>query len=182
VTQRMAHGVGYPDLEKAYLAGLIHDIGFLVNSVLYTLKLQECLKHSATNGCPLHVSEQEILVSHMRTPGACFAGVGPFRRAGGSCRLSSPGRISVNCRPLVCLVHLGDLLCRVRNLGYGYNEVLAVALAEDTAWKHLVPAYPALAEVDLVRFTLDIDGSMDQIAALVDSVFAPSQQAVAKGI
>ena len=84
--------------------------------------------------------------------------------------------------PLVCLVHLGDLLCRVRNLGYGYNEILAVELAEDPAWKHLVPAYPAFAEVDLVRFTLDIDGSMEEIAALVDSVFAPSRQAAAPGI
>jgi hypothetical protein len=75
--------------------------------------------------------------------------------------------------PLVCLVHLSDLLCRVRNLSYGYYEVLAVSLARDSAWKPLITAYPSLAEVDFVRFVLDMDGRMPQISALVDSVFAP---------
>ncbi len=55
---------------------------------------------------------------------------------------------------------------------------MAVNFDEDTAWAHLATAYPSLAEIDLVRFTLDIEGSMDQIAALVDSVFLPAKVAV----
>jgi hypothetical protein len=74
--------------------------------------------------------------------------------------------------PLVCLVHLGDLLCRVRNLGYGYEETMAVSFWQESAWNHLTTSYPALAEMDFFRFTLDVDGSMEQIAALVNSVFA----------
>lgn len=77
--------------------------------------------------------------------------------------------------PIVFLVHLSDLLCRLRNLGYGYDEIMAVAFAEDMAWGHLLTVYPALADIDLVRFTLDVDGSMDQIVALVDSVFASAK-------
>jgi hypothetical protein len=82
--------------------------------------------------------------------------------------------------PLVCLVHLSDLLCRVRHVNYGYEEILAVALADNSACKHLLNSYPALAEIDFVRFTLDIDGAMDQIAALVDSIFAPPRATIAK--
>ena len=73
--------------------------------------------------------------------------------------------------PLACLVHLSDLLCRVRYLGYGYEEVIAVDLGGDVAWQTLVTTYPALENMDLVRFTLDIDGAMEQIVATVDSVF-----------
>jgi HD-like signal output (HDOD) protein len=183
VTQRMAQGVGYPEPEKAYLAGLIHDIGFLVNSVLNTVEFRECLRLSAASGCPLHFSEQRTLGFTHEDSGRLLC-----KRWGLSEELVEvAGRhhqveSMFTAGPLVCLVHLGDLLCRVRNLGYGYNEILAVELAEDPAWKHLVPAYPAFAEVDLVRFTLDIDGSMEEIAALVDSVFAPSRQAAAPGI
>jgi HD-like signal output (HDOD) protein len=36
VTQRMAKGIGHPEPDKAYLAGLLHDLGFLVNSILHT--------------------------------------------------------------------------------------------------------------------------------------------------
>lgn len=74
-------------------------------------------------------------------------------------------------------MHIGDLLCRVRNLGYGHDETLGVVLVEDSAWGPLVGAYPELASMDLVRFTLDIDGSMDQIAALVDSIFTQGRTA-----
>ncbi|MGB9235318.1 MAG: HDOD domain-containing protein [Terriglobales bacterium] len=180
VAQTMANGIGYPEPEKAYLAGLIHDIGFLVNSVLYTAKFRECLQHAVAQRCPLHVSEALILGFTHEDSGRMLS-----KRWG----LSEELFEVVGCHhqleflpsagPIVCLVHLGDLLCRVRNLGYGYDEVLAVTLAQDSAWKHLVNAYPALAEVDLVRFTLDIDGAMDHIAALVDSVFAAPRSAAA---
>jgi hypothetical protein len=73
--------------------------------------------------------------------------------------------------PLACLVHLSDLLCRVRYLGYGYEEIMGVELGGDAAWQTLIRTYPALEHMDLVRFTLDIDGAMEQIVATVDSVF-----------
>ena len=54
VTQRMAKRIEYPDPEKAYLAGLLHDLGFLVNSVLYTEDFRKCLRlgRRATRATP----------------------------------------------------------------------------------------------------------------------------------
>jgi len=72
---------------------------------------------------------------------------------------------------LACLVHLSDLLCRMRYLGYGYEEIMGVDLGGDVAWQTLISTYPALNNMDMVRFTLDIEGAMDQIVATVDSVF-----------
>ncbi len=78
---------------------------------------------------------------------------------------------------MACLVHLSDLLCRVRYLGYGYEEIMGVDLGGDVAWQTLISAYPALKNMDLVRFTLDIEGAMDQIVATVDSVFGAKRVA-----
>ena len=178
VTQTMACGIGHPEPEKAYLAGLIHDIGMLVNSVLYTAKFRECLRHAVAERCPLHVSESAVLGFSHEDSGRLLCKRWRFTEellevAGAHHKIE----LMPTAGPLVCLVHLADVLCRVRNLGYGYDEVLAVALAQDVAWKHLATAYPKLADVDLVRFTLDIDDAMDRIAALVDSVFAPPRAA-----
>jgi HD-like signal output (HDOD) protein len=178
VAQTMAHGIGYPEREKAYLGGLIHDIGFLVNSVLYPAEFRESFQHAVAKKCPLHVAEDTILGFTHEDSGRMLCkrwGLSEelLEVAGCHHRLDALPTAS----PLVCLVHLSDLLCRVRSLGYGFDEVLAVAFAEDSAWKHLLVAYPALAEVDLVRFTLDIEGSMDEIATLVDSVFASDRRA-----
>jgi len=180
VARAMANGIGYPEPEKAYLAGLIHDIGFLVNSVLFTAKFRECLKHAIAQKCALHLSENLTLGFTHEDSGRMLAKRWDLPEelqavAGGHHQVD----LLPAAGPLVCLVHLSDLLCRVRNLGYGYEEVLAVALAQDSAWNHLMAAHPALADVDLVRFTLDIDGAMEQITALVDSVFAPPRQAAA---
>jgi len=179
VAQTMARGIGYAETEKAHLAGLIHDIGFLVNSVLYPTSFRECLQHAVAEKCPLHISEGPILGFTHEDSGRILC-----KRWGLSQELMDVAGYHHDvdglqpAGALVCIVHLSDLLCRVRNLGYGYDEILAVALAQDSAWKHLLIAYPALAEVDLVRFTLDIDGSMDEIAILVDSVFASDRRAV----
>jgi hypothetical protein len=59
----------------------------------------------------------------------------------------------------------------VRYLGYGYDEVMGVDLGGDAAWQILVTTCPVLESMDLVRFTLDIDGAMEQIVDTVDSVY-----------
>jgi len=178
VTQTMASKIGYSEPEKAYLAGLLHDIGFLVMSVLENSKFRESLQIAASERCPLHVSEEQILGFTHEDAGSTLCQHWGFSRelseaAGCHHRLEMMATAS----PLVCLVHLSDLLCRVRNLDYGYREIMAVNFSQETAWTHLVASYPALADMDLFRFTLDIDASMDQIAGLVDSVFAPAKTA-----
>jgi HD-like signal output (HDOD) protein len=172
VTQRMAKMSEYPNPEKAYLAGLLHDLGFLVNSVLYTEDFRKCLRVAAEQRAPLHIVEEQVLgfthgdsgqqlLEHWGLPkeladaAGCHHDIKLLRKAGA----------------LACLVHLGDLLCRVRYLGYSYDETMGVDLGGDEAWQILVTSYPQLESMDMVRFTLDIDGAMDQIVATVDAVF-----------
>jgi putative nucleotidyltransferase with HDIG domain len=179
ITQRMAQKIGYAEPEKAYLAGLLHDLGFLVNSVLYTEEFRKCLRRAAEEHVPLHEIEEQVLgfthcetgqmlCEHWRLPkelsdcAGCHHDVSLLPAAG----------------PLACLVHLSDLLCRMRYLGYGYEEMMGVDLVGDGAWQALVATYPAIGTMDLVRFTLDIDGAMDQIVATVDSVFGAKKVAV----
>jgi HD-like signal output (HDOD) protein len=176
VTQTMAGMIGYPEPEKAYLAGLVHDIGFLVISVLDTAKFRECLQSSAALRCPMDIVEQQRLGYTHEDAGRLLCAHWGFSRelseaAGCHHRLD----LMATAPPLVCLVHLGDLLCRVRNLGYGYSEILAVTFEQELAWRHLVTIYPALEKLDLFRFTMDVDSAMDKVTELVDSVFAPGK-------
>lgn len=179
VAQRMARRIEYHEPEKAYLAGLLHDLGLLVNSVLYTDEFRECLRRAAEQQAPLHVIEEQVLgFTH------CDSG----RMLAEHWRLSKELVDAAQCHhdvsllvaagPLASLVHLSDLLCRARYLGYGYDEIMGIDLGGDGAWQILVANYPALENMDLVRFTLDIDGAMDQIVATVDSVFGNKTIAV----
>ena len=176
VTRRMAKRIEYPEPEKAYLAGLIYDIGFLVNSVLYTEDFRECLRRASEQHAPLHVIEEQILgFSHCDTGQMLCEHWGLSKEFSECARCHHDVTLLPIAGPLACLVHLSDLLCRTRYLGYGYEEIMAVDLGGDVAWKTLVTTYPALAKIDLVRFTLDIDGAMDEIVATVDSVFGAKE-------
>jgi len=74
-------------------------------------------------------------------------------------------------RPLVALVHLSDLLYRVRALGYGYYERQKVDLVHDPAWAILQKEYRDLEGVDLVRFTFELDEAVSEICQLVATIF-----------
>ena len=180
VTQRMAQKIEYPEPEKAYLAGLLHDLGFLVNSVLYTDGFRECLCHAAERRVPLDVVEERVLgFTHCDTGYMLCEHWGLSQELADAARCHHDIGLLSAAGPLACLVHLSDLLCRVRYLGYGYDEIIGVDLGDDVAWKILVASYPALETMDLIRLTLDIDGAMEQIVATVDSIFGPKKKAVA---
>ena len=174
----MAKLIGYPDPEKAYLAGLLHDLGVLVNTLACTEEFRKCIQAARDGRVALQRSEEEhlgfthcqsgkILAEHWHFS-ADVIEVIEFHHEVAAAPAS---------RPLVSLVHLSDLLCRVRDLGYGYYEAMGVDLTGGAAWATLVEHCPALANMDLARLTMDIDGAMEEIVAIVDMVFKPQLSA-----
>jgi putative nucleotidyltransferase with HDIG domain len=174
ISSKLAKMIGYPDPEKAYLAGLLHDLGILVNTLTCTEEFRQCMRQGAEEHAALdrveaerlgftHCQSGKILAEQWRFS-ADVVEVIAFHHDESALAEKST---------LVSVVHLGDLLCRLRDLGYGYYEAMGVHLAGDPAWATLVKHHPGLAEIDLARFTLDIDGAMDEIVATVDAVFKP---------
>jgi hypothetical protein len=74
-------------------------------------------------------------------------------------------------QPLVALVHLSDLLCRRRGMGYGYYERRVVDWVSDPAWAILQKEYRELDGMDLVRFTFEMDEAIGEVFALVSAIF-----------
>ncbi len=173
VSRKMATLIGYPDPEKAYLAGLLHDVGILVNTLACPEDFRTCLQESRDAHVALHVSEEKHLGFTHCESGKILAEHWHFS---GDVMEVIEFHHDVVVRPagaLVSLIHLSDLLCRVRDLGYGYYEAMGVDLAGDSAWASLVEHYPTLRNMDLARLSMDIDGSMEEIVGVVDAVFKP---------
>ena len=66
----------------------------------------------------------------------------------------------------------------MRGLGYGYYERHKVDLVSDPAWAILLKEHRDLEGVDLVRFSFELDKAVEEIHALVSTVFGstPSQR------
>ena len=164
-------GAGAVDGEQAYMAGLLHDLGFVVNCMAFPKEFSPALELACREQIPLDQAEQVTMgFTHCDT-GRALAEKGTLAKdvieviahhhapEGSS---TAPG--------LVAVVHLSDLLCRVRDLGYGYYERQKVDLVQDPAWSILSKQYPNLEGMDLVRFTFELDDAVGEISEMVSLV------------
>jgi len=172
VCRKFSEKLGSADGDKAYMAGLLHDIGLLVNCMVFPKEFSAAMTQASERQIPLDEAEHSAMgFTH------CETGLALAQNWHLSDDLTrviahhhNPERDEA-AHPLVALVHLSDLLCRMRNLGYGYYERHKVAMAQDPAWPVLLKEYRGLDQVDLVRFTFELDDSIDEICALVSTIF-----------
>jgi putative nucleotidyltransferase with HDIG domain len=174
VCRKFAEILGYPDTEKAYLAGLLHDIGILVNSMIAPEDFRKALEKATGEQIPLDEAELATLgFTH------CDSG----RVLGEAWKITPELIQAVELHhdigdperggPLVAIVHLSDLLCRLRDLGYGYYEPRQIDFANEPGWLYLVMQFPNLADLDLARFTFTLDEYAKEVGELVSTIFAP---------
>jgi HD-like signal output (HDOD) protein len=172
LSQQLAKKVSFPEPEKVYLCGLLHDLGELVNATLLPDEFRAAAEAAVSRNLSLFEAEKEIfgfthcdtgkllaeywslppdvqtVIEFHHTPEQAFAATG-----------------------LVALVSLSDLLCRLRGMGYGYEEMREVDFRETPAWSVLKSAAPQLARFDIARFTLELDADAEEVRELVATTF-----------
>jgi len=160
------------DGEKAYMAGLLHDLGFMVNCMAFSKEFAAAMERAYREGIPLHEAEVATMgFTHCETGQALAE---KWRLGDDIVEVIAHHHAvegSHKAQPLVALVHLSDLLCRMRGLGYGYYECYKVDLVSDPAWAILLKDHHDLEGMDLVRFTFELDEAVEEIHALVATVF-----------
>jgi putative nucleotidyltransferase with HDIG domain len=172
VCRKFSERLANADTEKAYMAGLLHDIGFMVNCLVFSSEFAPAMQRACQEEIPLDEAERSTMgFTHCET-GQALAN--RWKLADDVTDVIAHHHAieqSAKAQPLVALVHLSDLLCRMRGLGYGYYERHKVDLIADPAWAILSQEYRDLEGMDLVRFTFELDEAVEEIHALVATVF-----------
>lgn len=160
------------DGEKAYMAGLLHDIGFMVNSIAFPKEFALAAAHAAQEQSSFDEAERATMgFTHCDTGRALAE---DWHLADDLIHVIAHHHApeqSEAFQPLVALVHLSDLLCRMRGMGYGYYERHKVDLAGDPAWEILVKEHHDLAQMDLALFTFELDEAVGAVGDLVSAIF-----------
>jgi putative nucleotidyltransferase with HDIG domain len=172
VCRKFSEKLGASDHEKAYMAGLLHDIGFMVNCLVFSQEFATAMERALHDGVALDDAERLTMgFTHCETGRALAE---QWKLADDVIEVIAHHHAieqSQKVQPLVALVHLSDLLCRMRGLGYGYYERHKVDLVSEPAWAILLKEHRNLEGVDLVRFTFELDEAVEEIHALVSTVF-----------
>jgi len=172
VCRKFAEKLTAADAEKAYMAGLLHDIGFMVNCLVFPGEFAIAMARARQEEISLGQAEQATIgFTHCDTGRALAE---KWKLADEIIEVIAHHHAieqGQKAQPMVALVHLSDLLCRMRGLGYGYYERHKVDLIADPAWAILRKEHSDLEGVDLARFTFELDEAVEEIHALVATVF-----------
>jgi HD-like signal output (HDOD) protein len=172
VARHFARKISYPDPSKAYLAGLLHDLGIIVNLWVLPKEFIAAFDLARREGLPLHEAEQSVLgFTH------CESG----RLLAERWELAPDLKevVSMHHNPeeaqedpgLVALVEMSDLLCRMSGLNYGYVENRQVNLLEQSGFAVLSKQCPGMKDLDLARLTFELDSYLDDVHSLVRSIY-----------
>jgi HD-like signal output (HDOD) protein len=172
VCRHFARTISYRDPGKAYLAGLLHDIGIIVNLWMLPKEFCAAFEKARTEGIPLHEAEHSVLGFTHCDSGRLLANrweLGPDL-----CEVVSlhhTPQESHEHAGLVALVELSDLLCRMSGLNHGFIEAREVNLLEQPGFAILSRECAGLKDFDWARLTFEMDSYMDEVRALVRTIY-----------
>jgi HD-like signal output (HDOD) protein len=172
ISRTLARKLGYPDPEQAYLAGLVHDLGILVNMLLIPKEFARVFRKAAETQRPLRdVEMEELGISHEITGDLLSCHWHLFEYLSEVMRRHHHVENATLDPMLAAIVNIADLLCRTSGLGYGYEEAIAVTLEDEVAWKIITAKSPRIRALDMVCFTLEIEGYVKEVRTLVSVLF-----------
>jgi HD-like signal output (HDOD) protein len=172
ISRKLARSVGFGDPEKAYLAGLMHDIGYIVNMVVLpqqTIAMMEKAKREGLFAGDVeyldfgftHCQSGEILAQQWRLSDGLVEVILCHHDAAAA--VINPA--------LVAIVSLSDRLCRASSLGLGYAELPGPMDACEADWALLQEKCPMATEISWSDFATESADYVDEIHSLVTAIY-----------
>ena len=172
ISRKLARSVGFSDPEKAYLSGLLHDLGYAVNLVLAPKRTRVAIAKGARESRFMGESEfEELGFTHCQS-GEVLARKWNFADDIIEVILCHHNPKAAVINPaLVAIVALADRLCRSSNLGLGYAESPDPAAEWHSDWAILAQNCPLAAQMKWHDFVQDSARYLVEIRDLVKAMY-----------
>ena len=174
VCRQFASGIGFEDPGKAYLCGLLHDIGIIAHLWIAPREFCSAVEHARQDGSPLHEMELNSMGIHHAETGKLVASRWKFSAdvIEVAAYHHDPSSATSH-RNLVALVSLSDMLCRMSGIGHGITESRQIDFLEQPGFALLSQECPNLKNFDWAKFTFQLEGYMEEVHRLVSLLYRP---------
>jgi len=172
VARLIAQRVGYPHGEKAYLAGIVHDIGEVFLSYYLLEDFRKVLELVREQPQRLIEAEERIIGTTHCHIGYCIACSWNFPEDYCEAILCHHAPRQAVLNPmLAAIVNLADLFCSVRELNHNGGEWVSFQLAEEEGWRIVGKFTPEKLSFDAEKFCFELDDKIPEIRDLVKSIY-----------
>ena len=175
VAQGLGHELGVKGAEEIYLAGLLHDIGILVNGVLFAEEFGDVLEEAKQKKVPVEEVEKSILGFSHAESGRILAELWRLP-------VDLSEVIEYHCQPrdqkppsdITLLVHAADLASQKLGMGYGYELASDDASSLTRIWEPLCPRFPMAQAFNEETYSHLLIHLVSEADILADHVFTPA--------
>jgi len=172
VSENLARTVGFKDVNKAYLAGLLHDVGIIVNLWVLPAEFRAAYELARRDGIPLHEAEALVLDFNHCDSGRLIAEqweLAPDLADVAGCHHDA--QPSSDYPELIAIVNLSDILCRMSSLNHGFIEARQIDLLQQESFTVLLQKFPAIESMDWARITFELDSHIVEVERLVQAIY-----------
>ena len=175
VSSKLGTSFGFGNQHETYLCGLLHDIGVLINCILFPEDFTEVIVEAITDKMPLEISEKRVL-------GFTHAETGRILAEKWRLPVVVSDTIEFHNNPeeqpghseITAIVHTADLFCQKFGLGYGYEISDESSQSSDDVWAAFCRAFPRARLFPENEYATLISGYVEEARAIADHVFTES--------
>lgn len=175
VSQNLAQMLGAANHEQAYLCGLLHDIGILVNAILFPQDFRHVLEEATRKKGPIDEVEQRILGFTHAESGRILAEIWRLP-------VEVAEVIEYHVHPeeqkspndVTAIVSIADQICRKCGLGYGYEIAGDASILLTDCWQKLCAKFPAAESYSEKDALALLEDFVKKANALADQVISPA--------
>lgn len=162
---------------EEFTAGLLHDMGRIVFDQFFPEEFGRAWKSSISDSIPLHEAEKNEL-------GVDHAEIGAWMASKWNLPLNLVDAIRCHHEPskaehgkiLVAVVSLANMLCKIEGVKFG-GFMSETTLENSEPWKILLKERPQLEDIDLERFTFELESEVIKSFEFLSMVGSFKQQA-----
>ncbi len=172
VSKILAKSLKYKDHERAYLAGLLHDIGEVIlihnfsNEFLRVVKMVQ-----STDNMNFEQAENEILgISHTDFGPWLLEQWNYFGEIAHVVSRHHKPETAIYERHLVAIVHIAGLYCQNNDLGFGLSNDFKYELEKNFAWEILKTDISPNEKFNISGHIAAIDENLNGIKEIVKNI------------
>jgi len=172
VAQKLGSDFGNTTSEQTYLAGLLHDIGILINALLLPQEFQAVTKEAVHEHSSVAPLEQRIMGFTHAESGRIVAGYWELPvEVSGVIEFHYCVEKQKSSNELTVIVQVANQLCWNSGMGYGYPLPEYAVMSPEETWRILSKKFPKAHHSTCEDYSPVLESNLTAARELADHAF-----------
>jgi len=157
IAKNISVKLGMKIMSEVFTAGLLHDVGKIIMDQYFHDDFNKALEISFSQNIPLYEAEKQVFgVNHSQIGGWVAEKWKLPRNLTDSILYHHKPERSMNYKLLTAIVDVANTFAKIADFSFS-GERVQVIIEETAAWQIIKAEIPAVSNIDLAKFTFELE-------------------------